>query len=238
MIFGRNYFTFADKSCKDFNVYVSGQGTYNAPARVYSTYNIPGRNGDLYIDEKRFENIDITYPAFIFEDMIENVEGLRNYLLSKVGYQRLEDTYNPDEFRMAIFSDGFDFEVDPRHEVSIFDITFHCKPQRFLKSGEKVYTLTSNGSIKNPTECDSKPLIRVYGNGVLGIGSQSITIAGTSGYTDIDCEMMDCFNGTENRNSKVTLTDYNFPVLKPGINNFSLGSGITKVEVTPRWWRL
>lgn len=238
MIYGRNYFTFAGKNCKDFNVYVSGQGTYNAPARVYSTYEIPGRNGDLYIDEKRFENIELTYPAFIFEDMITHVDGLRNYLLSRTGYQRLEDTYHPDEFRMAVFSDGFEFDVDPRHEVSTFDITFRCKPQRFLKLGEKVHTFTSSGSIYNPTDCASKPLIRIYGNGVFGLGSQSITISGTTGYTDIDCEMMDCFSGTENRNSKVTFTNYDFPVLKSGTNNFSLGSGITKVEITPRWWKL
>lgn len=238
MIYGRNYFTFAGKNCKDFNVYVSGQGTYNAPARVYSTYEIPGRNGDLYIDEKRFENIELTYPAFIFEDMITHVDGLRNYLLSQKGYQRLEDTYHPDEYRMAVFSDGFEFDVDPRHEVSTFDITFRCKPQRFLKSGEKTITLTANGPVYNPTLQEAKPLIRVYGTGVLGIGSESITISAANTYTDIDCEMMDCFKGSENRNSYVTFTDHNFPTLKPGNTNFALNSGISKVEIIPRWWRL
>ena len=198
MISGRNYFTFADKSCKDFDVYISGQGTYDAPARVYSSYEIPGRNGDLYIDEKRFENVELTYPAFIFEDMLINAEGLRNYLLSKPGYQRLEDTYHPDEYRMAIFKDGFEFDVDQRHDFASFDITFHCKPQRFLKSGERTITLTTNGSVYNPTIQESKPLLRVYGHGVLGVGSESITISAASSYTDIDCEMMDCFKGSEN----------------------------------------
>lgn len=238
MISGRNYFTFADKSCKDFDVYISGQGTYDAPARVYSSYEIPGRNGDLYVDEKRFSNIDLTYPAFIFDDMDANLQGLRSFLLSRTGYQRLEDTYHPDEFRMAVYREEIEASVDQRHEVTTFDITFNCKPQRFLKLGEKVITLTASGSIRNPTEFESKPLLRVYGNGILGIGSQSITLANTTDYTDIDCEMMDCFKGTENRNAKVTFTNHNFPVLTPGINNFSLGSGITKVEITPRWWRL
>ena len=98
-------------------------------------------------------------------------------------------------------------------------------------------TFTSNGSIENPTEFESKPLLRVYGTGTLGIGSQSITISQADVYTDIDCEMMDCFKGTANKNANVSFSDYNFPTLMPGTNGISL-TGITKVEITPRWWIL
>lgn len=233
-----NYFTFAGKSSREFKVYISGFGTYDAPARVYSSYEVPGRNGDLIVDEKRFENIDLKYPAFIYEGLPINIEGLRNYLLSLTGYQRLEDTYHPDEYRLAVYKEGLEADINQRHDFGEFDLIFNCKPQRFLKSGEKVTTLTSSGSVFNPTMFESKPLLRVYGSGILGIGSQSITISNADEYTDIDCEMMDCFKGTANKNSNVTFTDYNFPVLKPGTNNFQLNSGITKVEITPRWWRL
>ena len=234
----RNYFTFDGKSCQDFKTYISGQGTYNAPARVYSTYEISGRSGDLYVDEKRFENVDLTYPAFIYEDVGMNLKGLRNYLLSRKGYKRLEDTYHPEEFRMAVYSSGLEVEMDQRHEVGIFDIVFRCKPQRFLKSGEQVKTYTATGTIYNPTLFESKPLLRVYGTGNVGIGSTTISISAANTYTDIDCEMMDCFKGTDNRNSYVTLSNYNFPTLPPGSSGVSLGSGITKVEITPRWWIL
>lgn len=237
MIIQPNFFTFAGKNSRDFKVYISGMGTYNSPSRVYSTYNIPGRNGELLVDEHRFENCDLTYPAFIFEDMANNIEGLRNYLLSFTGYQRLEDTYHPDEFRMASYQEGLDADVNQRHDFAQFDITFNCKPQRFLKSGERVISLTSNGSVENPTYFESKPLLRVYGYGIVGVGSQSITInSGVGSYTDIDCELMDCFQGTINRNNAVTFSDYKFPVFKPGTNNISLGSGITKIDITPRWW--
>ena len=232
-----NYFTFAGKSSQDFKIYISGQGTYKAPARVYSSYDIRGRNGALLVDEKRFENSDVSYPAFIYENMKENLEAFRNYILSKKGYQRLEDTYHPEEFRLAAYYDGLDAGVNQRHDFTSFEVIFHCKPQRFLKSGERVLTFTSNGSIENPTEFESKPLLRVYGTGTLGIGSQSITISQADVYTDIDCEMMDCFKGTANKNANVSFTDYNFPTLMPGTNGISL-TGITKVEITPRWWIL
>ena len=232
------YFTFAGKNCLDFKVYISGQGTYTAPARLYSAYEVPGRNGDLLVDEKRFENVDLTYPAFIYVDMKNNVEGFRNFMLSQTGYQRLEDTYHPNEYRLAFYKDGLEAAIDQRHEFASFEVTFNCKPQRYLKSGERVITLESNGSIMNPTRFESKPLLRVYGTGQLTIGSKHLTISQTNVYTDIDCEMMDCFKGTTNRNAYVTFSDYNFPTLAPGVNNFTLGSGITKVEITPRWWQL
>ena len=233
-----NYFTFAGKNSQDFKVYISGQGTYDAPARAYSVYQIPGRNGDLFVDEKRFENVELTYPAFIFEDMDENFMALRNFLLSRTGYQRLEDTYHPDEYRMAVYHEAMEPSIDARFEASVFEVKFNCKPQRFLKSGDRVIELTASGPVYNPTMFESKPLLRVYGSGNLGIGSQTVTIANADVYTDIDCEMMDCFKGAVNKNANVSFTDHNFPVLGPGNTNFSLGNGITKVEITPRWWRL
>lgn len=83
----------------------------------------------------------------------------------------------------------------------------------------------------------AKPLIRVYGKGIVQIGKQTIEILkAPTEYIDIDCDIQDCFEGTVNRNSYVSLTD--FPVLGPGSNGITLGTGITKVEITPRWWIL
>ena len=84
---------------------------------------------------------------------------------------------------------------------------------------------------------DAKPLIRVYGVGELGIGSETITITkGATEYIDIDCDIQDCYEGLENRNGLVSLTD--FPTLPSGNTGITLGTGITKVEITPRWWTL
>lgn len=235
----RNYLTFAGTNLITYDLYINGRGTYNAPAKRYNLIKVPGRSGDLALDEDCFENIDIKYPSsFIFEDFDTNLKNLKAYLYSKSGYQRIEDTYHPDEFRMGIFKDALDVDADMYNRFGMFDLVFHCKPQRYLKSGESITTLLSSDSINNPTAFNSKPFFRVYGEGILGIGSQSITINEADGYTDIDCAMMEAFKGTVSKNDKVVLSDYKFPVLTPGVNNFSLGSGITKVEITPRWWTI
>lgn len=232
----RNFFTLNGVNSTTYGVYISGQGTFSAPSREYNLLPVPGRNGDLVGPEKRFANGVLTYPAFIYTNFDANIEAFRNFLLSLVGYHDLVDSYHPDEIRKVLFQGPFEPQVTTRNDAGSFDISFICKPQRFLASGQTVTTLTSNGSITNPTLFDSQPLMRVYGTGALGIGSQTVTITQADVYTDIDCEMMDAFKGTANKNPYVQLTDHNFPVFKPGVNNLSLGAGITKVEITPRWW--
>ena len=134
-----NYFTFDNTTSRSLSTYISGEGSFNAPERVYDMQAIPGRNGALAIDEKRFENIEVTYPAFIFQstgsDFESKVIALRNFLLSRNGYKRLTDTYHTDEFRMAIYKSGL--EVSPKNvnRAGSFNLTFECKPQRFLTSG-------------------------------------------------------------------------------------------------------
>lgn len=232
----RNYFTLDGVDSRDFGVYISGQGTFSASARSYELLSVPGRNGDLIGTEKRFENGELTYPAFIYANFKQNIADFRAFLNSLFGYHRLVDSYHPNEYRMVFFQGEFDPDVTAKNDAASFDITFNAKPQRFLLSGEQATTLTADGTITNPTRFNSQPLLRVYGAGNLGINGDTITISQADVYTDIDCEMMDAFKGTENRNQYITLTNYNFPVLVPGENGIALGAGITRVEITPRWW--
>jgi phage-related protein len=235
----RQYFTYDGRDSRDFGVYISGQGTFKSPARAYNMISVPGRNGDLVGIENRLENVEITYPAFIYTNFESNVRALRNYLLSKLGYCRLWDTYNFNEYRRAVYRGGLEPDVLQNNKAGSFDITFDCEPQRYLITGETATTLTASGSIYNPTLFPSRPLLRVYGTGILGIGSQSITLlSGIGSWVEIDCEIMEAYQGTVSKNAYIQLSSYKFPELVPGANNISLGSGITRVVITPRWWEV
>ena len=93
-------------------------------------------------------------------------------------------------------------------------------------------------AIYNPTLFESLPLIRVTGYGTLTINSDVITVSSGQTYVDIDSEIQDCYTGTTNKNSKVAFQSNKFPVLKPGANGISYTGSITKVEITPRWYRV
>lgn len=232
----RNYFTLGGTDSRTFGVYISGQGTFNAPTRESDMLSIPGRNGDLIGFGSRLANSDLTYPAFIYANFRENLANFRAFLMSDTGYRRLVDTYNVGEYRLAAYSGGLEVEPTIKNDAGAFDIVFNVKPQRFLLSGEEAQTLTASGTIDNPTLFNAKPLLRVYGAGTLGINSDTIVISAADVYTDIDCETMYAYKGSTSKNQYVSVSGLDFPVLRPGVNNIVLGSGITSIEITPRWW--
>ena len=234
-----NTLTFNNVSSSTFSLYISGEGTYDGTARNVQTFNVPGRNGTLVIDNGYYDNISVSYPAFIVDAFDANFSALRAFLLSHIGYFKLSDTYHPTEFRMARYTGNIAPKMTQYNREGEFTITFDCKPQRFLNSGETVTTLTADGTVSNPTLFDSKPLLRVYGYGDLGIGSETITIASNAyTYIDIDCDTENAQYNTVNCNSLITLTGDAFPVLQPGANGITLDGNITKVEITPRWFTL
>lgn len=233
----RHYFTIDGVSSLDFNIWISGGATYSSPKRDTTQIVVPGRDGALTIDNGRFENITLAYPAFISRGFQEHIEAFTDFIGSLRGYKRLEDTYHPDEYRMALFTDGIEPKTTARNLSGEFDISFTCKPQRFLKSGERSHVFTSAGSIKNPTYQVAKPLIRVYGTGTVGIGSTTITISDCTEYVDIDCDIMDAYEGTTNRNGDIVLSSDKFPTLAAGVTGVSF-NGPTSVEIIPRWWRV
>ena len=230
----KHYLIYGERSISDFETYISGAGTFDAPERDISIVSIPGRNGDLTLDNGRYKNIKVIYPAFIARDFSNNVEALRNYLLSLSGYNRLEDTYHPDEYRMARYSGGFESGSTKGMRAGSFELRFDCMPQRFLKDGEKSITLNSQGTIFNPTGMEARPLLYVTGRGTVTIGSVRMTIGASPMY--IDCELQEAYNaqGTS-MNANLTLNDGVFPSFKEGETMITPSGSIT---ITPRWWRL
>ena len=231
-------FTFDGVNSADYGVWITGANTYSAPPRRFEEITIPGKNGVLTLDQRAFEDIEHTYPAFIRRNFPSNIEGIRNQLLSRSGKKVLTDSYHPDEFYLAKFMQGVDVEVGSRAIAGRFDLVFKRDPRRFLVSGNTAVTVSNGGSITNPTLFASKPLIRVTGYGTLTIGSDVITIANNFAYVDIDSEVGDCYHGTDNANASVSFQQNDFPELAPGATGIAYSGHITKVEITPRWWRV
>lgn len=134
----RNNLIFGGVNSRDFGVWISGSDTYAAPERDTEHVSVPGRNGDLIIDNGRWKNKQVTYPAFFPYNFPEKMEAFRAAICRKLGYQRLEDSYHPDEYRMAEFVNGITpTNMAAYNKSGDFRLTFNCKPQRFLKSGDE-----------------------------------------------------------------------------------------------------
>lgn len=237
----RKTFTYDGMNSADFDLYIAGDSVYDAPTRDMDMVTIPGRNGQLSIDQGRFENITVTYPCFIWADtqaeFRQKVRAIRNWLTPKHSYYRLIDEYNPESYRLGIYKSGL--EVDPifYNRAGRFELSFDCKPQRFLLSGEQQINLEQTSTLVNPTPFESCPVFEVEGSGTLTVNNSLMTIA-NNGTTVIDSEMMEAYE--EENGAIISRNDMvsgEFPTLKEGNNNIGT-VGLTSVKVTPRWWEL
>lgn len=234
-----NFLIFNGRPSRDFGIYISGSGTFGAPKRKFEEFTVPGRNGVLKIDSGTFENASVSYKCAIVQGFAQNAAALRAWLLSPAGYCRLEDTYHPDEFRMAHYSSGVDFtDFTQLLRAASVTLTFDCKPQRFLKSGEN--PIYNPVKIYNPTSFPAKPLIKfkmTAASGSVAVGECNIAISGMTigDIITIDAETMDAvgaFGG--NANNGVTITGG--MELHPQTYATVSSSGITDLTITPRWW--
>ena len=166
-----NTLTFGGINSATYGIYIDGSGVFNSPERDVTMVTIPSRNGQLSLDNGRFENIEVTYNAFVTENngktMAENIRDFRNAIGSLKGYQRLEDTYHTDEFRMGVFRNGIEVEPVIYQTGGAFEVTFDCKPQRFicdaptgwLESGGVVYYEQVQGNNTDVSATKANPFL-------------------------------------------------------------------------------
>lgn len=231
-----DYIKFGNVDSRNYGLKIFPLNIDGGPVIEYENMPIPGRSGDLLIPNKRMSNIEHSYTAVIFENTETNLMNFRNALSQYRGYCRLEDSLHNNEYYMAVYKGGIDPIITIERGMAKMEVIFERKPQRYLKSGEATIDYTESGTITNPTSFESQPLIRVYGTGILGIGNRSISINNADVYTDIDCLIMEAYKGTVSCNPNIHIDGVDYPVLTPGNNGITLGSGITKVSITPRWW--
>lgn len=236
-------FWFAGQCSANFGLIASGSGTFNAPERDVEVISVVGRSGDLIRDNGRFKNVTVTYPVSICKDFLGRAAAAREWLLSDPGYKRLEDEYNPDIFRLAMFKGPLKFDVTFLNRAGETTLSFDCKPQRFLKSGEFPIVLESSGILLNPTTFPALPLLTVYGtgSGTVTVGDVTVEIKSNDDHIVLDSEMQDAYRvadsgAYENKNACIYAPE--FPQLPAGETTINWTGDISRIEIIPRWWTL
>ena len=168
--------TFDGVNSLDYGIYITGEAVYNAPERAVEMVNIPGKNGALALDQGRFENIEVTYHAGCFADsqadFADKVMKFRNALASRYTYKRLTDEYHPDEYRLGLYKSGLEVDAVRYSTAGEFNITFDCKPQRFLLDGDAELSPTDYSDVHTV----SGDIVQIDNDGSLGVKSVLTTI--------------------------------------------------------------
>lgn len=114
---------------------------FPTPEKDVTTFEVPGRSGDLIVDYGSYKNVELTVEiaidgAAVDSDFITLYDALRAAIMVQNGYQRLEDSLYPNEYRVARAVKCERDQSDTQSGKAVF--TFDAKPQRYLTSGEEV----------------------------------------------------------------------------------------------------
>ncbi len=248
---------------RNFGIYLQRPIEFSEAIPVVERQSIPGRNGDLIFETGSYENRTGTASCFCLRKDVEKaISAVGRFLMSKHGYRRLETSDDPDHFWLARIENSPAIAQRMR-TLAPFEITFDCKPQRFLKSGEETVVLYPTEQddgfgvthiINNQHGFPASPLIKIFvaaddapfdltnqrpNTSIYEIRDRIIgRVSGGTLDLSIDCDTYNAYNDSGNQNKNIVSVS-GFPVIRPGENELRVfGLVIEKVELTPRWWEL
>lgn len=237
--FGKIFF--GGEYSDDCGIKIEEPPSYTWPGYSYDHQKVYGKNGDILRDNERYENVDKKYKISAYDGLnFASVSRKVSEWLHRKSYRkymRLEDSYEQDVYRLAVYEESNELE-NILAKAGKCDIVFNCKPQKYLITGDTPIDILQSGQvIVNPTPHASFPIIKLYGVGTLYVNGVEIEISQNFNYIVFDAESVDAVSaGGGNMNGYVTVLDP--VVLYPGANIITYEGELFDISVTPRWWRI
>lgn len=201
-----------------------------APMR-FTQYRVKGRDGALHVNEG-YDTYSVTCELIVYQGT-----GVEKYNVNlwATGSGRLIASDDATRAWIATVNDEVKWK---RYKTGnkyndIAEITFAVQPI-MREAVESTQTFTADGAVANLGTVDSYPLITVHGSGdcVFSIGENEITL------TDVDANtpvIIDCETGYVYTTDGAAEMTGEFPVLGAGSTTVTLGSGVTQIDIKPRW---
>lgn len=238
---------FAGIRSDERNLIVEHYPQRSFPKRKYIVQTIPG-GGDIVIPEAEdaFSDYDQSYSVFFDSKgpgLSQASRHIAEWLLGNPGYQRLEDSYDPDFYRMAYYSGGESF-LNYFNEYGRGNLTFTCAPKRYYKSGENIVDLTNGQKIFSPSTFKAQPIVFLEGNGncILTVADKSgntkdFTIKSVNGTATILSREHMALDSNGNSVNLNVQSDYENLYLDSE-STITWSGAVVNVKIMPRWWTI
>lgn len=215
-------------SSTELGLRLTGMVELPAAQRVIDDIEVAGRAGTL-TRLGGWEDTALALPLAVRGGL----PGYRKAYQALTGAKTIHLSTEPGAFRRVKHA-----TISPlRQEFSrlgFFDARLVCAPFSYLDTGLTTRTLTSSGTISNPGLLDAAPIITIWGTGQLTvtINGQAYRVSSPAGNITLDAARLVAHVAGRVQTDALTGP---FPHLAPGRNTISLGSGVSKIEITGNW---
>lgn len=233
---GKGIFNFRGHKTSDFGMIMSAVYKYNAPQRDVTVIEVPGRNGEIVIDNGRYKAVDWEVDFRVNSstgDVEKLLNNISNWLSAMYSPQKLLFDNEPEYQYLASINDKVTFSrINSKYATG--SVTFRLQPIKYFIK-DMTATKVINGDVfKNTGTIPAKPIIKIVGtgNGVFKFGKASLTLKNVTGGVVIDSEL-ETIVTLDGEPAYREMTSYPFPNLQVGNNSIAIPAGFT-VEITPR----
>ena len=228
----KDWFSWNSVKSTDYGIHITTQPSVIRASERATFTNVPARSGALTTLEA-----DDIYDDFILpvECVVRDLSRIHEIGAWLKGAGTLRLAARPGGFFYARIANQIEFtKVLRNHEHRTFTINFRCQPFWYAEAVTPITLTASGGTITNPRNVPSEPIITVYGSGeiTLMVGLTIVELEGVSGSITLDTPLMEAYSGTTSMNDKMS---GDFPTLEPGMNAVSWSGNVTNIEVRPNW---
>lgn len=249
-------FIFGDADSADIGLRVEGIPDLGTAQRDGELIKIPGKDGDDYVDQGRYNNVQFALNVAVIQKGSKTVRELIDDVINEYaylhGYHWFEDSEHFNLATEAVLVEFGDFRRELR-KMGKATMKFSRKPFWFDVSGLQ-YTDVSlvpeipTKSFTNPFKLTSKPIIKFEitagspGNFQYSITDPAAVGTTYSGYLSSTASTLIIDFEKESATINGSPIDLTIPKgFETGVNTFKLLSNkdrMTSVQIMPRWRRL
>lgn len=127
-------FTFNSLNCETLGIYVERYPDRQIPLKKFTTYDVPGRSGRIYVQQgtNAFENVTQSYEVFVKDKttLQQKLSVIAKWLLDPNEPTELRDSYDSSVYRLGMFIGGEDW-ANSLNQYGKATLSFDCSPQRY-----------------------------------------------------------------------------------------------------------
>jgi len=231
-------FTYKGIKSKDMHLRVLNDISFASPKRDVNIIQVPGRDGDIIMDNGRFESVIRSIPCRLEAptgtDVEELINKINNWLINDAGFHPFTWENDPDfRYLARVEGDVVSQRILSHYGKAVIDFRIH--PIKCLESSLTEKEITHGTNLENPFSIPAKPLIRIIGTGdiTITIGGRQLILQGIEGGCIVDSETQTIMS-LDRRLTLFNRMFSSFPVLQPGDNPITFSENVDQVFITPR----